>query len=383
MFHSSRIEISKSALQSNISYIKNLIGENVILSSVVKGNAYGHGIEQFVQTAKICGINHFSVYSADEAYRVYKALDGKSEIMIMGWIDKSVIEWAIRKDVQFYVFNFFRLEETINLSKILKKKARIHIELETGMNRSGFIKKDFNKLFEILNTNAEHLIIEGLCTHYAGAESVANYVRINSQYKKFLQYNKWFSQKGLNYKAIHSASSAATMSYPKMRMDMVRVGILLYGFWPSQETFIEHISKQKLHHDPLKRIISWKSKIMGLKTVKRGEFIGYGNYYIALREMLIALVPVGYSHGFSRSMTNTGRVLIHGKRSNVVGAVNMNMIIVDVTDIAFVKIGDEVVLIGTQLDGEITVHSFTEMSEQMNYELLTRLPTNIPRKIVA
>ena len=180
----------------------------------------------------------------------------------------------------------------------------------------------------------------------------------------------------------HSSSSAATIAFSKMRMDLVRTGILVYGYWPSQETFIVHSTKQKISEDPLKRIITWKTKVMNTKSVKRGKFIGYGTHFFTERQTEIAIIPVGYAHGFSRSLSNTGRVLIHGRRASIVGIVNMNLSIVDVTDIPNVNKGDEVVLIGDQLENCITVSSFTEMSDQLNYELLTRLPTEIPRKIV-
>jgi alanine racemase len=121
---------------------------------------------------------------------------------------------------------------------------------------------------------------------------------------------------------------------------------------------------------------------MSTKSVKKEQFIGYGTHFFAERNTEIAIIPIGYSHGFSRSLSNTGRVLIHGRRASIVGIVNMNLSIVDITDIPNVNTGDEVVLIGNQLDNCITVSSFTEMSDQLNYELLTRLPMDIPRKIV-
>lgn len=382
MFHSSTIELSKSALLSNYNYIKSIIGDDVEISCVVKGNAYGHGIESFVEAAEMCGIHHFSVYSSDEAYRIWRHSSAKSDIMIMGWIDNPEIEWAIENGIQFYVFNRERLEAAIKYSKKVLKPALVHLEVETGMNRVGFSRKEIDSICQTVNQNKEHLKIEGICTHYAGAESIANYVRIHNQNKKYRDFVRLMSAKGIIANRYHTASSAATISYPKMRNDFVRLGILMYGFWPSPETFINHMTKHKLHLDPLNRIISWKSRLMNKKSVKVGQFIGYGNQYLAQREMKIGVVPVGYSHGFARSLSNTGHVLINGQWANVVGTVNMNLIIVDITDIPEAEIGNEVVLIGEQGERVITVHSFTEMTEHINYELLTRLPDNIPRIIV-
>lgn len=383
MFDSSVIELSETALKANLTYLNQNLGPKVIVSSVVKGNAYGHGIEQYVKLAQDCGIKHFSVYSADEALRVKTALKKRTDIMIMGWIDNAEIEWAINKKIEFYVFDFERLERTIEAAKRLNKKALIHIEVETGMNRTGFMNRRIRKVIEILKDNAEFLELRGLCTHYAGAESVSNYVRIHNQYETYQKIYDRFVAAGLRPRLKHTASSAATMTYPYMQMDLVRIGILQFGFWPSPETFIDHIAKKKIHKDPLRRVLKWTSKVMSTKSVKMGEFIGYGNYYLAERNMKIATIPVGYSHGFSRSLSNTGRVLIRGQRVGIVGSVNMNLIMVDVTSIPGVRKGDQVVIIGKQGKHEISVQSFMQMTNQLNYELLSRLPGNIPRIITA
>ena len=160
---------------------------------------------------------------------------------------------------------------------------------------------------------------------------------------------------------------------------MVRVGIMQYGFWPSQETFIHYIHDKTNKRDPLRRVLGWKSRIMDVKTVKQGEFIGYGNFFQAHKDMKIAIVPVGYYDGYSRSLSNQGKVLINKQRVAVIGMVNMNMIICDVTKQPTVSIGDEVVMIGKQGKHQLSVASFSELSNLVNYELLTRLPLDINR----
>jgi alanine racemase len=174
------------------------------------------------------------------------------------------------------------------------------------------------------------------------------------------------------------------MRYPATHFDLVRIGILQYGFFPSREVQVEYMTKQEDSHTyPLRRLISWKSTVMDVKSVQTGEFIGYGTSYFANAPMRVASIPVGYSHGFSRVLSNQGRVLIGGTQAKVVGMVNMNLIQADVTEIPEVHPGDEVVLIGRQGDQEISVSSFAEYSDQVNYELLTRLPRNIPRKLIS
>jgi alanine racemase len=382
MFESSFIEISKSAVLRNISFIRNYLNEGVKLSCVVKGNAYGHGIEEYIPIAEEAGVDHFSVFSSDEALRVKGVCSKNTTIMIMGYIDNDELGWAIENEVQFYVFDIDRLDSAISAAKKLNKKALIHVETETGMNRTGFDNQGLKTAIALIKKNQEYLSFEGMCTHYAGAESIANYVRVQTQIKRFNQAKRIIEKAGLRPKRYHTACSAAAITYPKTQMDMVRIGILQYGFWPTRETFIQYIHKNGEPKEPLQRILSWKSHVMNVKQVKTGEFIGYGTTYLAQTDTTIATVPVGYSHGFSRHLSNLGRVLIHGMRVGVIGIVNMNVMTVDVTSVDNVQKGDEVVIVGNQGDLEVSVASFSELSSQVNYETLTRLPSNIPRRIV-
>ena len=382
MFHTSSIEISRSALKKNLEYLRKEIGEGVRFSSVVKGNAYGHGIELYVPLAEEFGIDHFSVFSANEALRVTKVGNGQSQIMIMGMLDNEELEWAIMNGIEFFVFEMDRLEKALEISKKTGTPAKVHIEVETGMNRTGFESGELTKVLKMMKNEPFHLSMEGLCTHFAGAESIANYYRLKKQFAQYNRLKKRFAKHDLIPKSYHTACSAAAMRYPKSRLDLVRVGILQYGFFPSREVLIEHLTKKKIKDYPLSRLISWKTKVMDIKRVKTGDFIGYGTSYFANSDMIVASVPVGYGHGFSRSLSNQGRVLIRGSRAGVVGTVNMNMVLVDVSNIEGVKKGDEVVLIGRQGELELSVSSFSEFSELVNYELLTRLPADIPRRIV-
>ncbi len=382
MTSTSYIELSTEALANNIDFLRGIIGEGTRISSVVKGNAYGHGIQDFVPMAESLGIDHFSVHSADEAKEVFevkKSLD--TDIMIMGHIDNGDIKWAIENNISFFVFEFDRLKNTINTAKALKRRARIHIELETGMNRTGFGHDEIDSLIATLKENSDHLEITGICTHYAGAESIANYVRVEKQKHSFKNFVSRFEKEGIKAELLHSCCSAASIRLPDMQGDLVRIGILQYGFWPSREIFIEFLKDKKDKADRLRRLISWKSTIMSVKKVEMGEFVGYGTTYLTQKDTKIALVPIGYSHGFSRSLSNTGRVSVQGVRVPVIGMVNMNNMAIDVTDLEDVKRGDVVTLIGKDGDVEISVASFSELSDQLNYELLTRLPAKIPRLI--
>jgi alanine racemase len=383
MQHTSYIEISKSAYTKNINFLRSEVGQKTEISIVVKGNAYGHGIENIVPIAEENGIRHFSTFSADEALRVYSCSLQNSQVMIMGMLDNLDLQEILLKSISFFVFEFDRLESAIQTAKKLGLKAKIHVEVETGFHRTGFEWEDKEWLAQMLKENEAFLELKGLCTHYAGAESISNYVRVRKQIKEYKKFRKWFSDNGVKFEKYHTACSAATLSYPETIMDMVRIGIASYGFWPTMETYMYRFqSLPENNKNPLKRLISWKSSVMNTKAVRMGDFIGYGSSYMAPRDMTIALVPIGYGHGYSRLLSNQGKVLIHGKMVSVVGIVTMNSIAVDVTDLESVQKGDEVVLVGFQKENEITVASFGESIQQVNYELLTRLPQDIPRKVV-
>ncbi len=380
MSGTSLIEISESAVTGNIRFLQKQFGDSVLISSVVKSNAYGHGIHCFVPIAEKAGIKHFSVFSVAEAKEVMKVKRSETVIMVMGWMDDQDLGWAVENQIEFFVSDIARMEKALEIAAA--KPAIIHVEIETGMNRTGMTVKELKKVCSIIYHNPGRFKLKGLCTHLAGAESIANHVRIQNQLALFLKYCRWMEQRGMVPEYKHVASSAAAIAYPETRFNMVRIGILQYGYWPSAETFIHCISKRDEKADPLTRVISWKSRVMSVKKVKRGEFVSYGTNYLATEDKKIAIVPVGYSHGYSRSLSNLGRVLINGKRVGVIASVNMNMLIADITKLAKVKAGDEVVLIGSQGELAISVASFSEFSNQLNYELLTRLPEGTPRQVV-
>ncbi len=386
MLHTSYIELSEQAFKNNIKYMREHLTNGARYSMVIKGNAYGHGIETMIPLAEKYGVDHFSVFSVSEAMRAKTVVSPQCDIMIMGWIDKPEIEWAILNDVSFYVFTFDRLTAACKTARRLKKKARIHLELETGMHRTGFSENELERLIRHIRRYRNNLEIEGICTHYAGAESINNYNRIRQQIKVFNVTARRLSGEGILPRYRHTACSAAVLRYPETIMDLVRVGIANYGFWPSDELrmnhFIDSEKKGVPPMDPLDRVLSWKSTVMSVNFVGAGEYISYGTTYLTNRDTTIATVPVGYGYGYTRTLSNMGHVLLHGKRVRVVGSVNMNMLVIDVSDVKKPKIGDEVVLIGSQGDLKISVSSFGDMTNSLNYELLTRLPSHIPREVV-
>ncbi len=389
MFSTSSIELSESALKRNIRFLKNSIGPNTKFSSVVKGNAYGHGIREFVPMAERCGVRHFSVFSAAEAHVALRSLVRDSEIMIMGDLADDAMEWAIENCISFYVFDLARLHEAVEKATKLRMKAKIHLEIETGLHRTGLEGQDLLDAIDIIRRNPNKLVVEGVCTHYAGAESSGNYLRIQGQMHRFAQQCEWLKNQNIDIGLRHAACSAAAFVYPDSILDMVRIGIAQYGFWPSKETEMHYVlqhgqqaTDKVKNRDPLRRVITWKSRVMSIKKVEKGDFVGYGNTYLTMRKEKVGVVPIGYSDGFSRNLSNLGHVLVRGRRAPVVGVVNMNSMMINITEIPGVEVGDEVVILGKQNRMQISVGSFSDMTRYMNYEILVRLPGETPRIVV-
>lgn len=391
MLHTSYIEISRSALQNNLEYMRGYISEICSgaaprYSMVLKANAYGHGIEEILSIAESAGVSHFSVFSVAEAIRAESVANASSELMIMGWVDEDYLEWVIEKGISYYVFSVERMLQSLDVARRVGKKARIHIELETGMHRTGLQPDQFGQIIRILADNPEQFDVVGVCTHYAGAESLVNYDRVADQIRTFNRLCSDLYAQGVRADYRHTACSAAVFNFPESVMELVRVGIANYGYWPSPETRIRHLARDEapdeIQDDPLQRVLSWKSVILSINHVEEGEYISYGHSFLTNRASRIATVPVGYGYGYNRTLSNNGHVLVKGYRVPVVGTVNMNMLVIDVTDADGVEVGDQVVLIGSQGDLTISVSSFVEMNNSMNYEMLTRLPDHIPRVIV-
>ena len=260
---SSVIEINRKALENNINFIRNLISPGVIFSSVVKGNAYGHGIEQMIPELNKLGVDHFSVFSSFEARTVHAVADSNSNIMIMGDISGADLSWVIENEIECFVFNSDMLNRLVHVAQSLQKKAIIHIELETGMNRHGFREETWETICQTILQQQEFLQFKGICTHYAGAESSANYKRVMMQQKNFEKGIAFFREKGLKPERIHSSCSAAALAYPELNYDMVRIGIIQYGLWPSKEMELTYKIRTQTWKSPLDTVISWKSRSHG------------------------------------------------------------------------------------------------------------------------
>lgn len=380
--HSSRIRLSQSALEQNITFLREKVGKNTIISSVVKANAYGHGIESFVPMAENCDIRHFAVASSYEAKEVLDARTTNATVMIMGILYDDDLPWVIEHEVEFFVFDFPRLKKALQVAKDVGKKAVIHLEVETGGNRTGLPEEKLQEVVRFLKEHQEYLEFKGFCTHYAGIETLANQSRIVQQQQKFDQLYEQVEQIGHLPELRHTACSAAALAFPETVMDMVRIGTAQYGMWPSPDIYHMHLMREgKVQDTSLKQLLTWETDIMHLKEIEEEEYVGYGTSYQAPRDMTIAVIPIGYSNGFAKALSNMGHVLIKGQKASIVGLVNMNVFMVDVTDIPNAEVGEKVVLVGEQGNEKITIRSFSEATNFINNEFVSRLPSAIPREV--
>jgi alanine racemase len=382
--HSSRLELSQSAMRNNLEFVRDQVGPHPRISMVVKANAYGHGIAPAVTMARRCGIDHFSVASGYEAQEVLAAAPGGVAVMVMGILYDEDLPWAIGNDVEFFVFDESRVRRAAEVAGRLGKPARIHVEVETGGNRTGLSPEQLPDVLRIVRANRSRLLLRGICTHLAGSETLANRFRTVRQVERFERVRDKLHRQATRPEIFHMACSAAALSMRDAAYDLVRIGVAAYGLWPSPDIFNLHLVRtvDGRQENPLQRVLTWKTDVMHLKRVRQDEFVGYGTAYQAPRDMTIAVIPIGYSNGYPREMSNRGHVLIRGKRARVVGLVNMNVFTVDVSNILDVQVGDEVVLVGRQRNNVITLRSFSEFAHALNTEFVCRLPASIPRTIV-
>ncbi|MDD5726867.1 MAG: alanine racemase [Patescibacteria group bacterium] len=375
------VEVSANAIKSNIQTFKHLISHETKLMSVVKSNAYGHGLVGVAKVAQSQGVTWFGVDSPEEGIAL-RANGIKGSILIMGFVRPGNLELILKNKLSFVAYDDKVLSRLQALSKngFLKKyPAHIHLKIETGTGRQGLAGEELLD-FALKIKKIKGAEIQGIYTHFANIEDTTDHSYSAAQLKKFIQEKNRLAQNGIKPEVVHTACSAAAILFPETHFNLIRLGISLYGLWPSKET---HAVAQRTHRDiKLYPALTWKTIIAQLKKYPKGSPIGYGLSERTSRAAMIAVVPVGYWDGYDRGLSSVGSVLVHGERCKVVGRVCMNMMMVDVTDVKGVKVEDEVVLIGKQKKAEISAEDFAGKIGTINYEAVTRINPLLPRIIV-
>ena len=368
------LRISTQALRHNAEALRKLVAPHHA-AFVVKGNAYGHGI---VDTAlAIEGLaSTFCVYSIDEAIELR---DGgiTAPILILGPVPPGRLDDAMSSDAELALWDTKSFVRDLSAAALrAQKRARVHVKINTGLNRLGLQPGDLPDAVEAYG-RVNAIEIAGVFSHLAAAEeldspfTMLQLERFNDAYN---HAEPLFAARG--FKPLrHIAASAAAMLWPQTRLDLSRFGIALYGLWPSAPTR-EAMNGGKL---PLQPALSYETELVVVRTIEAGEPVGYGTTFHAPRRMPIGVVPLGYADGIPRALSNKGHVLIDGARAPIIGRVAMNMLFVDLSHAPAAHVGSKVTLIGRDGSQELSIDEWATWADTINYEIVTRLPSTLVR----
>ena len=343
--------------------------EQTKIMAVIKANAYGHGSVVVGKVLENSGIDYLAVASLDEAIEL-RSSGIRIPILLFGTISYNRCEEVIKNDITVTVFDK-------SLAEILSKKAlengkkvKIHIELDTGMTRLGF---DYRNGVEdtLFLTKLKGLEIEGMYTHLACAdEKLPDYTKM--QFERFMQVVKELEEQDVKIPIKHVCNSAATIMYPEMHLDMIRVGLSMYGMYPMDE-----VNGKKID---LKPVMTLKSKVANVNYVKKGVKISYGGIYKTARDSRIITIPIGYADGLSRSLTNKAGIIVNDEIAPIVGKICMDQCMVDTTDVkGEIKVGDEVVIFGQSQNRSIAAEDLAKALGTINYEITCMVSRRVPR----
>ncbi|HMK76452.1 MAG TPA: alanine racemase [Thermodesulfobacteriota bacterium] len=359
-------EVDLGALEFNYREIKKRIPEGVKVLAVVKADAYGHGAIPISLRLEKLGVEYLGVAISEEGVELRKG-GVKSPILVLGGIFGGEVDQIFRFRLTPVIFRNDCLKILSREAKKRRRKVKVHLKVDTGMGRLGVplnLWPDF--LREV--RRFPKIEIEGILSHFSMTDEEKGFTQ--SQWRAFKRAVAIAQELGISSEYLHMASSATLTAFPGYAAGLVRPGIMLYGSYPSP-TFRSLIS--------LKPVMTLKTRVHFLKSVPSGARISYGGTFRTKRESRIATLPIGYADGYSRHLSNHGEVLIHGKRAPVVGKVCMDFIMVDVTDIPRVSVGDEVILIGRQGGEQITPEEIAEKINSISYEVLCSIGKRVPR----
>jgi len=386
MFHNSWIEISEKNLIHNIKAHYKLLDRGVKLSPVVKSNAYGHGMILVSQVLdKMKEVSFLSVVNLEEAI-ILRKNKIKKPILVLSYYGvgeskrefMEQIEFVIKNDISLMAYDLTEIKNLDKIAQNLHKKIKIHIKVETGMARVGVpYEQALNFIQKVIKL--ENVKIEGLASHFATTEESNQYF-VKFQLNNFKMLIKDLDKLKINIPIKHMAASAAITLSKENHFDAVRLGIAMYGLWPSKEN--QRMTNKKYPQFNLKPVLSWKTKLFQIKKLKPDSPVGYGCTYRTTKNITMGLIPVGYYEGLDRKFSNKGYVLVKGHKCPIIGIICMNITMIDISKVSKPRVGEEVVLIGKSGKQEIKADSLAADINTINYELVTRLNSEIYRKLI-
>jgi alanine racemase len=364
------VEIDLDAVASNVRLAQKLVGPDVGLCAVLKADGYGHGAVGIARTALNNGAAMLAVACLAEAITLRRAAID-APILVLGYTPPWQARETVRYDVTATVYDLDGARAFSQAAADLNRPARLHVKVDTGMGRLGLLPADVLPFVRQVMA-LPGLVVEGIFTHFSVADSIEaeHIAHTDSQLAAFEAVLADLAAAGIHLPIVHAANSAATVGRPAAHFTMVRLGIALYGLAPSTVTPLPAGFRPALR---------WKTQVAQVKTLPPGSPISYGNTFRTQRETVVAVVPVGYADGFRRAPLHWGYVLVRGRRAPIVGRVTMDQTMLDVTDIAGVRQGDEVALIGRQGEEEITVEQIAERLGTISYEVVAEILARVPR----
>jgi alanine racemase len=373
------VEIDAGALRNNVAEFKRRLGQGPRFGAVVKSNAYGHGMIEVARVAADASADWLCVNNVDEGVALREA--GLTlPILVMGYVPLDGLDEVVDNTLQPIVYNLETLERLDAIASSRGSNVGVHMKIETGTHRQGILERDVPEFVARLR-GARALTLAGVTTHFANIEDTTSYDYATSQMAVFSRVADVIATLHPVPFLRHNACSAAALLFNRTHLDLVRVGISLYGLWPSKETYVSCLERGKPSLD-LKPVMAWKTRIAQVKQVPEGEYVGYGCAWRATRTTRIAVLPVGYYEGYDRELSGLAHVLVRGKRAPVRGRVCMNMCMVDVTDIPGAGLEDEVTLLGRQGDERITAGQLAAWRGTIAYEIVARIHPSLPRVVV-
>lgn len=360
-------EIDLRAIRANIAAIRRLLDPAVNMMTIVKANAYGHGMIKVAQTCIEAGAAYLGVATLEEALAL-RTEHITAPILVLGYIPLSQAEIAVQNHIDVTVYNLEAAQAYAEAASS-KTPARLHIKIDTGMGRIGFLP-DEAALQTVMEINSlPNIVLQGIYTHFAAADELdKTYTR--QQYQNYTCFLEQLEQVGIYIPIKHTANSAAIMDLPETHGNMVRAGIIIYGLYPSDQ-----VQKERL---PLKPAMCLKSRISHLKILPTGSSVSYGRRYVTEQDTLVATVPIGYADGYSRLLSNRAWASVNGQRVPLIGTVCMDQCMFDVSKVEGVKLGDEVLLFGRSEEG-VTADDLADLMGTINYEIVSSIGNRIPR----
>ncbi|SHE28662.1 alanine racemase [Marinitoga hydrogenitolerans DSM 16785] len=355
------VEININNYLHNLQLIKDRNKSNII--PVLKADGYGHGAIQLSKAAYDFGVDLIAVAFLGEGIEIKK--NGVNiETLVFNYVTPKYIKENIENFI-YTIGSLDQLEELINYFGKDIKNIKLHININTGMNRMGLNIKDLDKMIKIIKDY--NLNIHGIYSHFATADNLDDFVK--EQYELYINAVNYIENANINIPIKHISNSAASLFFPEYSLDYVRPGIATYGLQPSDIKIEKN----------LKPVLTWKSIVARIGILKKNESVSYGRTFFADKDIPIATIPVGYADGYFRQLSNKGYVLIQGEICNIIGRVCMDQFVVETTKIPEIKLGEEVVLIGKQKEKQLYAENLAKLAGTINYDITSKITKRVPR----